>query len=162
MSDAAAHLAVAARFRRWILTDAAQQRRDGVSAMVDRRVSAVDEAAGAVVVEFRVPARFATFAGYVHGGIIATMLDEAASIAVFARVGPFCSKGTAQLAIQYVRWVMPGPLVCRARVLDVRERTVTAEAVLCGPDGAVWAKADATMAIDFARPVRPAPVTAPA
>jgi uncharacterized protein (TIGR00369 family) len=153
MTTIEAHFAAAAGFRRYIQTPAAAENLHGFSKLFKRRIVAVDEQQAEVVVEFTVPQEFASFTGSVHGGATATMLDEVSSMAIFARVGLHCFKGTATLTIQYLRPVMPGTVVCRARVLREGKEIVFVECGAYDPKGRLLAKSQATAPLDFSRPV---------
>lgn len=153
MTTIEAHFAAAAGFRRYMQTPAAAQNVHGFSKLFARRVVAVDEQQAEVAVEFTVPAEYATFTGSLHGGATATMLDEVSSMAIFARVGLHCFKGTATLSIQYLRPVLPGTVVCRARVLREGKEIIFVECGAYDAKGRLLAKSAATAALDFARPV---------
>jgi len=73
------------------------------------------------------------FPGIVHGGIVATLLDEAMSKAI-AALG--CTALTAELKVRYRRPVRSGKeLAVRGWVLDRQKRRVRAEAAVVDRDG---------------------------
>jgi uncharacterized protein (TIGR00369 family) len=91
-----------------------------------------------VVCLTQIPDKFESFSGYLHGGVIATMLDEAMSKAI-------CSLGikamTSQMEIEYLR---PVPSLKSIRIEGVRIRSEGrkhwAEAIILNNKGSVLAK----------------------
>jgi len=74
------------------------------------------------------------FPGIVHGGIVATLLDEAMSKAI-AAIGSAAL--TAELKVRYRRPVPSGnEFAVRGWVLDRQKRRVRAEAAVVDRDGA--------------------------
>lgn len=73
------------------------------------------------------------FPGIIHGGIVATLLDEAMSKAV-ALSG--CTALTAELKVRYRRPSSSGQeYAIRGWVIDRQKRRIRAEAVVVGGDG---------------------------
>jgi uncharacterized protein (TIGR00369 family) len=64
--------------------------------------------------------------GYVHGGVLASLIDLAADYAVAARLGR--GAPTVDMRVDYHRAAMPGPLLARAAVIKVGSTLATAEA----------------------------------
>lgn len=92
---------------------------------------------GNIVCHLRLARRFAGPPGHAHGGIIATLLDEAMSKANRAR-GILAMTG--QLEVQYLRPVpLARPLTLTARHLDTRGRANRCEARLADAAGKVLA-----------------------
>jgi uncharacterized protein (TIGR00369 family) len=95
---------------------------------------------------YTVPEHFEGYPGVVHGGIVASMLDEMVSRA--AMIGPdrrFMM--TARLSIRYRQPVPTGvPLHLQAQLTRFTERAATASAQIRLPDGTVAAEAEATLA----------------
>jgi uncharacterized protein (TIGR00369 family) len=84
-----------------------------------------------------------SFQGVVHGGIVATVLDEAMSKAAIAR---HWEALTAELKVRYHRSVFPGePLRISAWVVERRKRRILAEATMKTPAGEERAHAWATL-----------------
>ncbi len=94
-----------------------------------------------VVCHFRLARRFAGPPGHAHGGIIATLLDEAMSKSNRAR-GILAM--TRHLEVQYLRPVPLGqPLTLTARHLDTHGRRNHTEAQLADASGQILATAKA-------------------
>jgi uncharacterized protein (TIGR00369 family) len=95
---------------------------------------------------YTVPEHFEGYPGVVHGGIVASMLDEMVSRA--AMIGPdrrFMM--TARLSIRYRQPVPTGvPLLLQAQLTRATGRVATATAVIKLPDGSVAAEAEGTLA----------------
>jgi uncharacterized protein (TIGR00369 family) len=102
---------------------------------------------GSIVCHPRLARRFAGPPGHAHGGIIATLLDEAMSKANRAR-GVVAM--TRQMEVQYLRPVPLGaPLTLTARHLNAHGRRQTCEAALADGAGQVLATATAAfVAVD--------------
>ena len=107
-----------------------------------------------VVCHLRLAARFAGPPGHAHGGIIATLLDEAMSKSNRAR-GILAM--TRHLEVQYLRPVPLGqPLTLTARHLDTHGRRNHTEAQIADASGQILASAKAifvTVSPDLLRKV---------
>ncbi|MDQ7859778.1 MAG: PaaI family thioesterase [Armatimonadota bacterium] len=99
---------------------------------------------GRVVGEFTPSALHVGFAGIVHGGILAAVLDDAMAALGYMRGEPTV---TARLAVRYRRPARPGePLRVEASETGRRGALQQARAVLRAADGAVVAEAEGTLA----------------
>lgn len=82
-----------------------------------------------------IPAQFEGYPGFVHGGIIASMLDEVMGRA-FWEEGTDRFMVTAELKIRYKKPVpIETPLTIRGRAIRDRGRMATAEGDILMPDG---------------------------
>lgn len=99
----------------------------------------LDGDAGTAEAALVIPDRFQGWAGVVHGGLLATVLDEALVKSAGAR-GLRCVTG--EITVRYRR---PSPvgaaLTVRGRMLDRRQRMVTAAAEIVDAAGATLATA---------------------
>jgi uncharacterized protein (TIGR00369 family) len=104
------------------------------------------------VTRFRADARWQGYHGIVHGGIVATVLDEVMARLVWERAGP---SATARLSVRYCRPVpVEQPVVVRARITAVRRQGhlyETAATAVLEEDGAVLAEATG-LVMRMARP----------
>jgi uncharacterized protein (TIGR00369 family) len=92
---------------------------------------------GSVVSLPVVPGAFDGHPGYLHGGIIATLLDEAMSKAVRALGRPSV---TRRLEVEYLRPVPSGaPLRIEGRIVGSERRKHHSEAKILNADGVVLA-----------------------
>jgi uncharacterized protein (TIGR00369 family) len=93
-----------------------------------------------VVLDYAVRTEHLGFSKAVHGGIIATLLDEVVGVCCGQRAGGKCA--TVELAVKYKRPVLEGQTV-RAEGWYVRRqgRFVFGAGQLLGPDGKVLATA---------------------
>ncbi len=99
-----------------------------------------------VVAEYAVESQFEGYPGIVHGGIIASMLDEMLTRAVMIR-DHHRFMVTAKMNLRFRRPVpTEEPLKLRGQVLEHRGRLATAKAELLLPDGSLAAEATATFA----------------
>jgi acyl-coenzyme A thioesterase PaaI-like protein len=94
---------------------------------------------GAIVAEWTPTAAWEGFRGIIHGGIVATVLDEAMSKAVAATK---CEALTGELRVRYRRSVSTGEtLHVRGWIVKRAKRLITTEAALTAVDGSERAHA---------------------
>ena len=95
-----------------------------------------------VVSEINVPEHFQGYPGVVHGGIVATMLDETLARAVMAD-DPNRFMFTGRLTTRYRKPAPLGvPLKLVGKVLRDRGRVAECASYLYGPDGELYAEAE--------------------
>lgn len=98
-----------------------------------------------VVSEYTVPRRYQGYPGVVHGGIIATMLDEVTSRTVF-RVDPPRFVVTARLSVRYRRPVpVEQPLRLTGRVVEDKGRVITTAGTIEDSEGTLLAESEAVL-----------------
>ena len=85
--------------------------------------------------------------GTLHGGVIATLADTAAGLAVRSAIEPGSGHVTVNLDVQYLRAGVLGTVEAHGRVVRAGRSIVFAEAEVMGADGAVLARAQVTVAI---------------
>ncbi len=104
----------------------------------------VDEA-GTVHSALRFPKRFQGPHGFVHGGVIAAMLDEAMSKAIHAGTGAFKIMAlTRHMETEYLRPTPLGiPLSLTGRQERTEGRKLFCSALLCDANGRVLARGKA-------------------
>lgn len=96
---------------------------------------------GAVVAEATISDQYEGPPGYLHGGIIATLLDEAMSKANRAQA---VTAMTRQMSVEYLRPVPSGaPIRIEGRVVRVEGRKRWTEAQIANADGVLLASATA-------------------
>jgi uncharacterized protein (TIGR00369 family) len=94
-------------------------------------------APGQVETVHTVPSRFEGYPGYVHGGVIASMMDEVMG-RVFMEPGSDRFMVTAELKIRYRKPVpIETPLTLRGRAIKDRGRMAQAEGEILDPQGEV-------------------------
>jgi uncharacterized protein (TIGR00369 family) len=100
--------------------------------------------AGESVAEFEVPARYQSWAGVVHGGLVALMLDEAVGWAAWHAGHPGV---TGKLEVRYRQPLKIGERVrVSGRVEQIRRTLIYARARITRlADGATVAEASATL-----------------
>jgi len=100
---------------------------------------------GHVTAEITVPDNYQGYPGVVHGGIVATMLDEAAGRAHMGGDPPRYLF-TARLDVRYRQNVPVGKLLrLVGKVGKSRSRTASSKAEICDESGKVLAEADALL-----------------
>jgi uncharacterized protein (TIGR00369 family) len=91
-------------------------------------------------------------AGWVHGGVVAAVLDEALGRALMS-ADPGRLMVTAQLELRYFRSIAIGERVTiRGEIVSDRRHLATGVCQALTRDGAVAARADGTLARPFVRP----------
>jgi uncharacterized protein (TIGR00369 family) len=99
----------------------------------------MDEARGESASEVTFPAHFQGWAGVVHGGLLATVLDEALIYAAGAR-GFKCVTG--EVTVRYVKPASTGaPYSLKGRFVEDKGRIVLAESFLYDAEGREVARA---------------------
>lgn len=100
---------------------------------------------GEVTAEVTLPVHYQGYPGVVHGGIVASMLDEAAGRAHMGGDPPRFMY-TARLDVQYRKPVPVGqPLRLVGQAVKSRKRAATSSCKLFGPDGDLLAEAEALL-----------------
>ena len=72
-------------------------------------------------------------AGTLHGGVYASLMDNAMGLSVLALVGT--RTATIEMNTHFLGSVNGGRIVCRSEVVHRTRRTATAESKVYGPDG---------------------------
>jgi len=98
-----------------------------------------------VTAEYSVPARYQGYPGVVHGGVIASMLDEVTSRTIF-RGDPPRFVVTASLNVRYRKPVpVETPLRLVGRVVKEKGRVITVAGNISGPGDILLAEAEAVL-----------------
>lgn len=100
------------------------------------------DTAGAIEADWTPAAALEGFHGIIHGGIVATVLDEAMSKAVAATK---CEALTGELRVRYRHHVATGEILhVRGWIVNRAKRLITTEATLTAADGSerahAWAR----------------------
>lgn len=104
-----------------------------------------DDGESTVYAEISVPKRFQGYPGTVHGGIIASMLDEVVGRTIMAG-DPNHFFVSAKLTIRYRKPVPIGQtLKLMGEIIRARGRSAVAKAELRLPDGSIGAQAEAIL-----------------
>jgi uncharacterized protein (TIGR00369 family) len=95
---------------------------------------------GTSVCRWTATERFHGFDGVVHGGIVATLLDEAVANLCYTAKIPVV---TAEMNIRYVKTIPTGvELVVEGRIEQLKRRIIYGFSQIVLPDGEVAAKAE--------------------
>jgi uncharacterized protein (TIGR00369 family) len=98
-----------------------------------------DPELGEAAAEVTFPAAFQGWSGVVHGGLVASVLDEALVYAAGAK-GHKCVTG--EITVRYVKPASTGvPYALKGRFVEDKGRIVLAESVLFDAQGQIVAKA---------------------
>jgi uncharacterized protein (TIGR00369 family) len=80
----------------------------------------------------------------VHGGVIASLIDSATAFAILPLLNPDERTTTVDLTISYLRPLVAGVVVARAKVLRAGRRMIATSAELFDDDGKLAATALST------------------
>ena len=105
-----------------------------------------DTTEGEVIVETTVPEQFQGYPGIVHGGIVASLVDEALGRVHMGSSNDPRFMFTARLTVNYRKPVPTGqPIKVVAQALKSKRRSATSTAQVLGPDGELLAEAEAVL-----------------
>jgi uncharacterized protein (TIGR00369 family) len=85
--------------------------------------------------------------GYVHGGLIASVIDAAAFWAVFPQVKDGMGLTTVEMNVNYLAPVQKGKLVAKGRCIKIGRTLALGEAYINSAEGNLLAHGTATMMI---------------
>jgi len=100
--------------------------------------------AGEATLSLRIREDFKQNAGVVHGGVIASLIDSATAFAILPLLNPDERTTTVDLTISYLRPLVAGVVVARAKVLRAGRRMIATSAELFDDDGKLAATALST------------------
>lgn len=101
---------------------------------------------GEVIVETTVPDHFQGYPGIVHGGIVASLVDEALGRVHMGPADDPRFMFTAKLTVNYRKPVPTGqPIRVVAQSLKSKRRSATSTAQVFGPNGELLAEAEAVL-----------------
>jgi len=111
--------------------------------LIDGRLVATDDG---VVLEATVDERFSISLDRLHGGVVASLLDTAATWALIAVTGrPWV---TADLRVDYIRAVPVGRVRVEGRIVRGGKRVGKATAAIVGPEGPLATAVGTLLPID--------------
>ena len=111
--------------------------------LLNWRFVRLDEA-GVLHCAFEAPEAFLNPAGFVQGGILAAMLDEAMSPVIAATSREAVLAQTLEMKTSYLRGARLGTILGEGRMLHLGREIVFLEGRLLDPDGNIIAAATAT------------------
>ena len=85
--------------------------------------------------------------GFVHGGVISTLLDNTGWYAASSSLPEGNTCVTMQINIDYLKPAKPGTLICDARVVQGGRRKVYVEVEIRDPDDRLIARATGNYAV---------------
>jgi len=126
------------------LLQAMNTRMPPTSALLGRKVLAIDPEAGTVRMSFEGRREYCNPMGNVQGGFIAAMLDDCAAIAAIAKSGLRIAIPTLELKVSYFAPAKVGTLFAEGRCLRLGQRVAFMEADLLDGDGKLLARMTTT------------------
>lgn len=100
-----------------------------------------DPDVGRVVIRFEGRPEFLNPAGFVQGGLLSAMLDDAMGPAVLVKTGGAAYTVTIGLQVSFLAPARPGPLTAEARVVQLGKTIGFVEAELTDHTGTIVARA---------------------
>ena len=98
------------------------------------------------VIELVVEPRHHNAGGFVHGGVIATILDTAMARAYWKQQSPDkMSSVTLEMKVNYLRPIKQGKLIAKGKLVNTTRRTAYVEGHVEDESGRLLAKASATL-----------------
>jgi uncharacterized protein (TIGR00369 family) len=88
---------------------------------------------GGAVIRIDVEEHHLNGAGTLHGGVYASLIDNAMGLSVLALVG--VRTATIEMNVHFLGAVSEGRITCQSRVVHRTRRTATAEAKVCDARG---------------------------
>jgi uncharacterized protein (TIGR00369 family) len=102
---------------------------------------------GACVLEVDLGEKHLQPFGYVHGGVIASVIDTAAFWAVFPQVKDGMGLTTIEMKVNYLAPVQKGKLVAKGRCIKIGKTVALGEAYINSGEGNLLAHGTATMMV---------------
>lgn len=102
---------------------------------------------GSVDLRLEAGSDHANLLGTVHGGVLATLLDTAAGLAVRSAIPPGSRHVSVNLDVQFLAPADMGTLLATGHVVRMGRRIAFAEADVSGADGEVLARGQVTIAV---------------
>jgi uncharacterized protein (TIGR00369 family) len=96
---------------------------------------------GRVRLRFQGRPEFVNPAGFIQGGLLAAMLDDAMGPAALVMSGGTLFTSTINLQVSYLAPAKPGPLIAEGRVVQMGKTVAFLEAELSDENGVVVARA---------------------
>ncbi|MGC2774152.1 MAG: PaaI family thioesterase [Bradyrhizobium sp.] len=119
------------------------------------RLLDANPAKGWIRIGFDGKPEFCNPAGFIQGGLLASMLDDTMGPAVFAMTEGRLYTATVSMTINFIAPAKPGPLIGEARVTQLGKTIAFMEARLTSEDGTLVATASASARlIDAAKALR--------
>lgn len=102
---------------------------------------------GTAVLEVQLEEKHLQPFGYVHGGVIASVMDAAAFWAVFPQVKDGLGLTTVEIKVNYLAPVQKGKLVAKGQCIKIGRTLALGEVFINGSEGNLLAHGTATMMI---------------
>lgn len=82
-------------------------------------IELMDNKNGGVILKIPVEEKLLQFYGKVHGGVVATLVDAAAAVALNEQLGPDRGASTAEMKLNYLRSIEKGILYAKGEVIHL-------------------------------------------
>lgn len=134
------------KFAEWITTSPEElAKHNPFTAKFEYRVADIRPGEGYAKIRFQIGREFTNFLKIVHGGVVAAMLDETASIAAMSVVG-WSFRGTVCLNVGYIAPTQPGIVIGESKLIGTSKSLMFLDASLSAESGEIYAHASLTVA----------------
>ena len=110
-------------------------------------MSTVVAADGAIRVQLPVNENLKQYYGNLHGGVIASLIDSAISVAINQQLEPGEGAFTVEIKINYLRAINEGTLWCDGKVIQKGKRIVVGQGEVKNDAGELLALGTATFMV---------------
>lgn len=117
--------------------------KEGFLSFTDMKLESIEK--GKAILSCENKKELSQSAGYMHGGMVAAILDTAGGFAAFTLIPPNCHIVTSELKINYLRPVISKKVIGVGEVISKGKKLIVVEAVLKDEDNNMLAKMMATM-----------------
>lgn len=117
--------------------------KEGFLSFTDMKLESIEK--GKAILSCENKKELSQSAGYMHGGMVAAILDTAGGFAAFTLIPPNCHIVTSELKINYLRPVISKKVIGIGEVISKGKKLIVVEAVLKDEDNNMLAKMMATM-----------------
>lgn len=117
--------------------------KEGFLSFTDMKLESIEK--GKAILSCENKKELSQSAGYMHGGMVAAILDTAGGFAAFTLIPPNCHIVTSELKINYLRPVISKKVIGIGEVISKGKKLIVVEAVLKDEDNNMLAKMIATM-----------------
>jgi uncharacterized protein (TIGR00369 family) len=134
-------------FQKWLSeTPERLYAKQPLSRVLGETFERLDGARADAVATFTIPESHCNYTGRIHGGIVTLLLDEVAGVAAAIYVGDRF-RGTAEISVNFLRPVWPGPARVEARIENETPTALFMIARLFNPECVVAALATVKIAV---------------
>jgi uncharacterized protein (TIGR00369 family) len=104
----------------------------------------IDEQEESVTIRFDGKTEFSNSSGFIQGGILTAMLDDSIGPAILLATEGKQHSPTISMTVNFIAPARPGPLICKAKIIQKGKTIVFTEACLRNESGDLLVTASST------------------